>query len=146
MDQSKDGASSENWSAIASVLLMLHGGAAMTALLLLGGLVPLHLLPRWRQEKNRVAGVAIATATALLIVTAFGLYYIGSDALRAWTSDIHIIMGLVFPALLTVHVAVGRHRCAPHIRPKRPSETCRSAAYLAPADYSEKCKPRSANP
>src|SRR5438876_10602340 len=119
MDQSKNGSSSESWSGIEPGLLMLHGGAAMTALLLLGGLVPLHLLPCWRQEKNRVAGIAIAAATALLIVTAFGLYYIGSDALRAWTSDIHIVMGLVFPALLTVHVAVGRHRCAPHFRSKR---------------------------
>src|SRR5260370_1691908 len=125
---------------------MLHGGAAMIALLLLGGLVPLHLLPCWRQEKNRVAGIAMATVTTLLIITAFGLYYIGSDTLRAWTSDVHIILGLVFPALLTAHVAVGRHRCASHNRPQRLVEPCRAAEDLAPADYSEKCKTPSANP
>ena len=112
-DRLKDAAGSDTWSEAAPALLMLHGGAAMLALMLLGALVPLHLLPSWRQDKNRATGIVMATLNALLIVTAFGLYYVGSDAVRGWTSDIHIALGLVFPALLTAHTALGRRRRAP---------------------------------
>jgi hypothetical protein len=110
-DRLKTAAGADLWSALAPVLLMAHGGAAMVALLLLGALLPLHLLPAWRRDKNRAMGVTMAMLTALLIATAFGLYYIGSDTLRGWVSDLHIALGLVFPALLTAHVTTGRRRC-----------------------------------
>jgi hypothetical protein len=97
---------------------MLHGGAAMLALMLLGALVPLHLCPAWRCDKNRAMGVAIASLTTSLIVTAFGLYYIGSDIVRGWASDLHIILGLAFPALLTAHVVTGKQRSSPHPKSK----------------------------
>jgi len=45
-------------------------------------------------------GAAIAVLTALLVVAAFGLYYIGSDTLRGWTSELHL-----------VRVAGGRRQC-----------------------------------
>jgi hypothetical protein len=120
----KSAAGADLWSALAPVLLMAHGGAAMVALLLLGALVALHLLPAWRRGKNRALGVAMAALTALLIATAYGLYYIGSDTLRAWTSDLHIALGLLFPALLTAHVTTGRRRCPrqPAV-PRGPCET-----------------------
>ena len=107
-DRWKDAANGDAWSALGPALLMVHGAAAMLALLLLGALAPLHLWPAWRCNKNRVMGAAMATLTALLIVTAFGLYYIGSDTLRGWTSDLHLALGLAFPVLLTAHVASGR--------------------------------------
>jgi hypothetical protein len=56
---------------------MLHGGTAMITLLLLGALIPVHLIRAWRRQKNRVSGSLIATFNAVLIVTAFGLYYLG---------------------------------------------------------------------
>jgi hypothetical protein len=101
------------------------GGAAIVALLLLGALVPLHLLPAWRRGKNRGMGTAMATLTALLIASAYGLYYIGSDTLRGWTSDLHIALGLVFPALLTAHVLTGRRRCSR--QPTAPQRSCAKA-------------------
>ena len=124
MDRLKNTAGADLWSALAPVLLMAHGGAAMLALLLLGALVPLHLAPAWRRDKNRALGVAMATLTALLIATAFGLYYIGSDTLRGWASDLHIALGLAFPTLLAAHVMTGRRRCSqqPGV-PQRPCET-----------------------
>jgi hypothetical protein len=39
---------------------------------------------------------------------AFGLYYLGSDTIRSWTSDVHIGVGLFLPILFCVHVFVGR--------------------------------------
>jgi hypothetical protein len=128
VDRLKNTGGADLWSALAPVLLMAHGGAAMLALLLLGALVPLHLAPAWRRDKNRALGVAMATLTALLIATAFGLYYIGSDTLRGWASDLHTALGLAFPTLLAAHVMTGRRRCSqqPGV-PQRPCETAEVA-------------------
>ena len=117
-DRLKSADGGDVWSGLAPVLLMLHGGAAMLALMLLGALVPLHLWPAWRRDKNRAMGVAAASFTTSLIVTAFGLYYIGSDIFRGWTSDLHIVLGLAFPALLTAHVVSGKQRSSPHPKSK----------------------------
>jgi hypothetical protein len=59
----------------------------------------------------------MVTVNAVLVLTAFGLYYAGSDTLRGWISDIHIAVGLAFPAIILVHIAIGRTRTrapAPH--------------------------------
>jgi len=117
-DRWRDPAVGGIWSGLSPLLLMVHGGAAMLALMLLGALVPFHLRPAWRRDKNRAMGAAMAALTALLIVSAFGLYYIGSDALRGWTSDLHIVLGLAFPVLLTAHVVMGKQRCSHGRKPK----------------------------
>src|SRR6185437_4313169 len=102
------GPGTERWQAASAWLLMLHGGAAMVLLLLLGGLIALHARIGWRLGNNRVSGSIMLTLNAVLVVTAFGLYFAGSETLRAWTSDIHIAVGLGFPALLAVHAVLGR--------------------------------------
>lgn len=107
-DQMKDTSSGETWQTAASYLLMLHGGAAMATLMLLGALVPLHLRRGWLARRNRATGTAMAACNAIFILTAFGLYYLGSDTFRPWTSDIHIGAGLILPILLCVHILVGR--------------------------------------
>jgi len=89
-------------------LLMLHGGGAMRTLLLLGALVPLHVQRAWRDRKNRATGATMVALNVLLVVTAFGLYYAGSDVVRPWISDLHIVVGTILPALFVVHVLLGR--------------------------------------
>jgi len=111
-DWSKAHLDPDPWQEIAADLLMLHGGAAMVALMLLGALVPLHVTRAWRSKRNRLTGPAMATVNAVLIATAFGLYYAGSDALRTWISDLHIVAGLALPGILMLHVWLGR-RSAP---------------------------------
>ena len=103
---------------------MIHGGAAMVALVLLGALIPVHVLRGWRSRRNRLAGAAMVIANVLFVATAFGLYYAGSDTWRPWISDVHIAVGLVLPVLIVIHVWTGRrsrpigekNRCA---RPRR---------------------------
>ena len=107
-DQLKDGVNGELWQAAGASLLMIHGGTAMATLLLLGALFPLHMQRGWRARKNRLTGSTMITFNAILIVTAFGLYYLGSEALRPWISDAHIAVGLALPLLLFVHVMLGR--------------------------------------
>jgi hypothetical protein len=50
----------------------------------------------------------MVAVNAVLIATAFGLYYAGSDTLRPWISDLHIVVGIVLPLALLVHVWRGR--------------------------------------
>ena len=107
-DWQKEISSDEIWQQIAAYLLMVHGGAAMVTLLLLGALIPVHLLRAWRATKNRVSGSVMATFNAVLIVTAFGLYYLGSETVRPWMSWIHIAAGISLSLFLPLHIFWGR--------------------------------------
>jgi Na+-translocating ferredoxin:NAD+ oxidoreductase RnfE subunit len=107
-DSWKESADAEFWQTMSAALLMIHGGAAMVTLVVLGALIPVHMRRAWLSRKNRVTGSLMAAANVVLVVTAFGLYYSGSDVLRAWTSDAHIAVGLAFPILLTTHIVIGR--------------------------------------
>jgi hypothetical protein len=107
-DSLKDAADGEGWQAMSANLLMFHGGAAMVTLLLLGALIPVHVVRSWRAKRNRVTGGTMVALNATLIVTAFGLYYIGSELLRPWISNIHLAAGLSLPLLLLVHILRGR--------------------------------------
>lgn len=107
-DWQKDVAGDELWQQIAANVLMVHGGTAMLTLLLLGALVPLHLRRSWRSGKNLVSGSIMAAFNAVLIVTAFGLYYLGSDAVRPWMSWIHLGSGFSLALLFPLHIWLGR--------------------------------------
>lgn len=109
-DWEKNIAGDEIWQQAAASLLMVHGGAAMVALLLLGSLIPVHLLRAWRSRKNRVSGSVMAAFNAVLVVTAFGLYYLGSDAIRPWMSWVHLIAGVSLSLFFPVHVWLGRRQ------------------------------------
>ena len=98
----------EFWQQAAATLLMLHGGGAMVTLMMLGALVPVHMRYGWRRRQNLVTGITVSTVNAALIVTAFGLYYLGSEAVRPWMSDVHTALGLAIPVLLVGHIWWGR--------------------------------------
>jgi hypothetical protein len=98
----------EAWQQASANLLMVHGGAAMLALMALGALIPLHLLRAWCARKNLVSGITVATVNAVLIVTAFGLYYLGSETVRPWMSWIHIGAGFFLALMLPLHILLGR--------------------------------------
>ena len=51
-DQLKELASGEFWQEATANLLMVHGGAAMVTLLLLGALFPSHVARAWRSRLN----------------------------------------------------------------------------------------------
>jgi hypothetical protein len=107
-DAWKDPDGGEIWQTIAANLLMLHGGAAMVTLMFLGALVPLHARRNWRIRNNRPTGTAMLACNTILVVTAFGLYYVGWDALRWWMSEVHTAIGFFLPALFLTHVLLGR--------------------------------------
>jgi hypothetical protein len=107
-DRLKEGSSSDLWQQTAAFALMLHGGTTMVALMFLGALVPSHVQRAWRAKKNRATGIVSLTVYGLLILTAFGLYYLGSEAVRPWLSFVHATIGLAVPAVIAAHILVGR--------------------------------------
>jgi MFS family permease len=108
LDQLKDTEAGEVWQVMAANLLMVHGGVAMATLIAIGALIPTHFARAWRARRNRTMGSIMVAVNVILIVTAFGLYYAGSDALRPWMSDTHIVAGLCLPGLLVFHIVSGR--------------------------------------
>jgi hypothetical protein len=109
-DQLKDSADGEFWQATIANVLMVHGGVAMVTLLLLGAIFPIHIARAWRGRLNRVSGSIMVICNAILIVTAFGLYYLGVETLRPWASDVHIVSGFALPVLIAFHIWLGRRQ------------------------------------
>ena len=70
-DALKKSPSGDFWQGISASLLMIHGGAAMVTLVLLGALIPVHVLRGWRSRRNRLAGAAMVIANVLFVATAF---------------------------------------------------------------------------
>jgi magnesium-transporting ATPase (P-type) len=88
--------------------LKIHGAAAMAVLVLIGMLLTAHVRFAWRARRNRANGSIFLSAFAVLTITGYGLYYAGDESLRAWTSWIHLAVGLALPILLLVHIFLGR--------------------------------------
>jgi len=88
--------------------LQLHGAAAMGFLIVLGSLLPGHIGEAWRLRRNFSTGVVMLAATAFLVVTGWGLYYLGSETLRAWLGVGHWVIGAAGAPLLVLHRLLGR--------------------------------------
>jgi hypothetical protein len=81
---------------------------AMAILVLIGMLLSGHMKFAWRADRNRANGSIFLSAFAVLTITGYGLYYAGSERLRAWTSWLHLAVGLALPILLLIHVFLGK--------------------------------------
>jgi magnesium-transporting ATPase (P-type) len=88
--------------------MKIHGAAAMVVLVLIGMLLSAHVRFAWRARRNRANGSIFLSAFAVLTVTGYGLYYAGGERLRAWTSWIHLAVGLALPILLLIHIFLGK--------------------------------------
>jgi hypothetical protein len=88
--------------------MKIHGAAAMAILVLVGMLLTGHVRFAWRARRNRGNGSLFLSAFTVLAVTGYGLYYAGGESLRAWTSWIHLAVGLALPLLLILHGWLGK--------------------------------------
>jgi len=101
--------------------MKIHGAAAMVILVLVGMLLTGHVRFAWRARRNRGSGSVFLGAFGILTFTGYGLYYAGGETLRAWTSWIHLAVGLALPLFLILHVWLGkRTRPASQLRKHRP--------------------------
>lgn len=88
--------------------IKLHGAAAMAILFFLGSLMNSHIRRALKSNRNLVTGWSMIVAMAVLVVTAYGLYYAEGEAARQVWSLVHWIAGLGAVALSIAHVLVGR--------------------------------------
>jgi magnesium-transporting ATPase (P-type) len=95
-------ASAKTWA------MKIHGAAAMAILVLIGMLLTGHVRFAWRARRNRANGSIFLSAFAVLAATGYGLYYAGGESVRAWTSWIHLGLGLALPILLVMHIFLGK--------------------------------------
>jgi len=63
-------------------LIAAHGLGAMLFLMAMGAIIVLHVRESWRRKRNRSSGVLVVATLGVLVTTAFGLYYFGSDRPR----------------------------------------------------------------
>ena len=91
-----------------ALAMKVHGAAAMAILVLVGMLLTGHVRSAWRARRNRGNGSVFLSALGILAVTGYGLYYAGGENLRAWTSWIHLGVGLALPLLLFLHIWLGK--------------------------------------
>ena len=86
-----------------NLLMKLHGAAALIITLAIGALLPVHIRAGWARRKNIVSGLWLLALNAVLLITAWGLFYLGDEVWRQWTSDIHLIAGLVLLGVIAQH-------------------------------------------
>jgi protein-S-isoprenylcysteine O-methyltransferase Ste14 len=80
----------------------------MATLILLGLLIPKHMLRAWAQRRNRGTAIGMVIVSLLFVFSGYGLYYCGDEGLRWWISAVHSWAGILFPILLIGHILVGR--------------------------------------
>lgn len=100
--------------------MKIHGAAAMAVLVLVGMLLTGHVRFAWRARRNRVNGSLFLGAFGILTVSGYGLYYAGGERLRAWTSWIHLAVGLALPLFLILHILLGKRTRPADLLQKRP--------------------------
>jgi hypothetical protein len=88
--------------------LKVHGAAAMGFMVVLGALIPIHMRRNWLIRRNIGSAVPLVLSIVAMIVTGYGLYYVGSEHWRPWISAIHWIAGLLSVPILAVHVILAR--------------------------------------
>jgi uncharacterized membrane protein YfcA len=88
--------------------MKIHGAAAMAILVLIGMLLCGHVRFAWRARRNWANGSIFLSAFGVLAITGYGLYYTGDERLRAWTSWLHLAVGLALPILLLFHIFLGK--------------------------------------
>jgi hypothetical protein len=101
--------------------MKIHGAAAMAILVLVGMLLTSHVRFAWGARRNRGNGSLVLGTFAILTITGYGLYYAGGERLRAWTSWIHLAVGLALPLLLVLHICLGKRTRPVAHNQKRPA-------------------------
>lgn len=92
--------------------LKIHGAFGMFTLIVLGSLLPNHMVKAWQRHRNRLTGGVNAAMFLLLALSGYLLYYLGDDTWRGWTSVAHWGIGLGLPLVTLVHVVSGHRRPA----------------------------------
>jgi hypothetical protein len=92
------------------VLIKIHGGSAMLMMVFYGYLLATHVSVGLRSKRNRALSLTLVAALAFMILTAYGLYYVGGEKFRELISLAHLIVGCSLPFILALHIWQGHSR------------------------------------
>jgi len=88
--------------------LQLHGAAAFLMMLTFGYVLGAHVQHAWTNERHKKSGIAIVASNALLMISAYLLYYIAQDEMRDIVEYTHLLVGFSLPFTLFFHVLKSR--------------------------------------
>ncbi len=89
-------------------MMKLHGGVAMLMLIVLGTVLPGHVKKAWQRGNNLVLGVLLLGLFAVLIGSAYALYYFSDENSRQMISLVHWALGIALAPVLVAHIVIGR--------------------------------------
>ncbi len=91
-----------------ATFLKVHGAAAFLMMITYGYLLATHVPAGYRSKRQRVLGLSLVAAQGFLILTAYGLYYVGGEDFHVLIGYAHASVGFLFPFLLVTHIVTGR--------------------------------------
>jgi uncharacterized protein YybS (DUF2232 family) len=95
-----------------------HAASVYLTLLLAGALWTVHMRAGWLRQENVASGISLVLALSLLALTGLLLYYAGDEDLINSAVVMHIILGLMLPALLVGHILGARRARLRATRPR----------------------------
>lgn len=86
------------------LFLSIHGAASYIFLVVFGMLLSTHINFNWRVKKNRrLSGIILTAIFFILILSGYGLYYVGNDEFRNFLSYLHWIIGTFSSVVCGIH-------------------------------------------
>jgi len=93
------------WRIAETWTLRAHGAAAMATLIAFGSMLPAHVPAAWKLNRNVVSGIGMLATLLVLVATGWLLYYAAGESLRAWSSYLHMGIGIGAPLAVLWHLA-----------------------------------------
>lgn len=96
------------WHVVETWTLRAHGAAAMATLIAFGSMLPAHVPGAWKLRRNFASGAGVLATMLLLIATGWLLYYSSDERMRAWSSYLHMGLGVAGPLAFLWHLTYRR--------------------------------------
>ena len=93
-----------------NTFLIMHGTSSLIFLILLGSVLPIHVLKAWKIKNNRLSGGFFLLLFTILILTGIGLFYSAVEDNRRILSIMHWIIGILFPIFFVIHIYFGKFK------------------------------------
>ncbi|TWB60586.1 hypothetical protein [Nitrospirillum viridazoti] len=88
--------------------MKLHGAAVMAALVAFGSVLPHHVRLAWRARRHRLSGGGLIAAVLTLVLTGYGLYYLGDEDWHDYASWGHQVLAAAAVAACLIHLRSDR--------------------------------------
>ena len=93
-----------------NIFLIMHGTSSLIFLILLGSVLPIHVLKAWKIKNNRLSGGFFLLLFTILILTGIGLFYSAVEDNRRILSVLHWVIGILFPIFFVIHIYFGKYK------------------------------------